>query len=111
MWVYEQLFGEIRQGIKGKCIYHDKSAFQDLRILKTKTLGNVLMLDGIVQTTEKDEFIYHEMLTHPLVLSHSNPEKVLVIGAGDGGVLRELLKHKTVKKAVLVEIDKDALLI
>ena len=102
MWFYEVLYPDIKIGIKGKLIHRKKTAYQDLRIYNTPRFGNTMTLDGAIQTTEKDGFIYHEMLTHPLLLSCPNPEKILVIGAGDGGVLREVLKHK-VDKVFLVE--------
>ncbi|MBL2480688.1 spermidine synthase, partial [Klebsiella pneumoniae] len=66
---------------------------------------NMLILDGMVMTTEKDEFVYHEMVAHVPLFTHPNPENVLVVGGGDGGVIREVLKHPSVKKATLVEID------
>ncbi len=108
MWFYESLYPDIKIGIKGKLIYKKKTPFQNLRIYETPRFGNMLALDGTIQTTEKDEFIYHEMLTHPLLLTYPNPQEVLVIGAGDGGVLREVLKHK-VKKVSLVEIDAEVI--
>jgi spermidine synthase len=74
-------------------------------IFKNGLYGTVLVLDGVVQTTEKDEFVYHEMITHVPMLQHGNAQNVLIIGGGDGGSLREVLKHKTVKKAVLIDID------
>jgi spermidine synthase len=111
MWFYETLYPHIKLGIRGKLIYKKRTPYQDLRIYDTDYFGKMLTLDGAIQTTEKDEFIYHEMLTHPLVLSHPKPEKVLIIGAGDGGVLREILKHETVKQAYLVEIDNEVILL
>ena len=75
------------------------------QILDTFEYGRILVLDGIVQLSERDEFIYHEMITHLPLFSHSNPKRVLIVGGGDGGVLREALKHP-IKNAVLVEIDK-----
>lgn len=108
MWAYEKLYPDIETGIEGELLFEKKTPYQDLKIYQTSILGRVLFLDGTIQTTEKDEFIYHEMLTHPLLLAHPNPEKVLIIGAGDGGVLREVLKHD-IKKAVLVEIDEDVI--
>lgn len=108
MWFYETLYPDIKIGIKGKVIYKKKTHFQDLRIYDTPRFGKTLTLDGAIQTTEKDEFIYHEMLTHPLFLTYPNPQKVLVIGAGDGGVLREVLKHK-VSQVYLVEIDNEVI--
>lgn len=108
MWFYERLYPDIKIGVKGKLIYKKKTHFQDLRIYKTPRFGNMLTLDGAIQTTAKDEFIYHEMLTHPVLLSCPNPKKVLVVGAGDGGILREVLKHK-VEKAYIVEIDNEVI--
>ena len=69
-------------------------------------VGKVLFLDGLVQTTEKDEFFYHEMLVHPPMMTHPEPRKVLVIGGGDGGCVREILKHRTVESVDVVEIDE-----
>jgi spermidine synthase len=82
----------------------EKTPFQKIEIYETESYGRVLMLDGLVQTTEKDEFFYHEMLVHPALMSHPAPRDVLIIGGGDGGALREALRHR-VRSAVLVEID------
>jgi len=82
----------------------ERSSCQKIEIFDTEFFGRVLMLDGLVQTTIKDEFFYHEMLVHPALLSHPNPEEVLIIGGGDGGALREVLLYP-VKRATLVEID------
>jgi spermidine synthase len=108
VWFYESLYPDIKIGIKGKIVYKKKTPYQDLRIYQTPRFGRMLTLDGAIQTTQNDEFIYHEMLTHPLLLSHPDAKNVLVIGAGDGGVLREVLKHK-VKQVILVEIDSDVI--
>jgi spermidine synthase len=83
----------------------EKTEFQDLAVIDTVEFGRMLVLDGMVMTTIKDEFVYHEMVAHPALFTHPNPEMVLVVGGGDGGVIREVLKHPKVKKAVLVEID------
>jgi len=105
-WFYESLFPSVKLGLKVKeTLVSKKSAYQKINILDTYEFGKVLVLDGIVQTTEADEFIYHEMLTHLPMLSHSHPKRVLIIGGGDGGVLREVLKHP-VKEVFLVEIDE-----
>ncbi len=85
-------------------LYEGRSKFQRIEIIRNKDYGRVLLLDGLVQTTEKDEFYYHEMLVHPAMASHPRPDRVLIIGGGDGGALREVLKHP-VEKAWLVEID------
>ena len=82
------------------------SKYQEIAILDTYALGRMLVLDGIVQTTIADEFVYHEMITHIPLFTHKNPKKVLVVGGGDGGAIREILKHPSVEKAVLCEIDE-----
>ena len=86
-------------------LYSAKSEYQTIDILETQGLGKVLLLDGLVMTTERDEFFYHEMISHIPMNSHPNPEKVLVIGGGDGGTVREVLKHDTVREVILCEID------
>jgi spermidine synthase len=106
MWFYESLFPSVRLGLKvKKTIVSQNSDFQKIEILDTYEFGRVLVLDGVVQTTEGDEFIYHELLSHLPLLSHPHPERVLIIGGGDGGILRETLKHP-LKEVFLVEIDK-----
>ena len=82
-----------------------KTRFQEMEIHETDSFGRVLLLDGLVQTTERDEFFYHEMLVHPALTAHPRPEDVLIIGGGDGGALREVLRHR-VARATLVEIDE-----
>jgi len=89
-----------------KNILHKKSKFQEIDIIENRTYGKVLFIDKTFQLTEKDEFIYHEMLAHIPLFSHENPEKVLIIGGGDGGLARECLRHN-IKKIYLVEIDED----
>ncbi|KAL7422547.1 saccharopine dehydrogenase (NADP+, L-glutamate-forming) [Cryptotrichosporon argae] len=89
-----------------KILHHEKSLFQDVLVFESETYGNVLVLDGAVQVTERDEFSYQEMITHLPMAAHPNPENVLVVGGGDGGVIREVLKHDTVKKVTLVDIDE-----
>lgn len=86
-------------------IFTEQTEFQHLAVVDTYELGKALILDGIVQTTEFDEFIYHEMIAHPAMLSHPKPECVLVIGGGDGGAVREIIKHPSIKHVDLVEID------
>lgn len=84
----------------------EKTKYQDLLVFKSTDYGNVLVLDGAIQATERDEFAYQEMITHLAMNSHPNPRKVLVIGGGDGGVLREVVKHDSVEEAVLCDIDE-----
>ena len=88
-----------------RTLYHEKSPFQEIAILDTAEFGRMLVLDNVIQTTIKDEFTYHEMITHVAVNTHQNPKKALVIGGGDGGSVRELVKHKSLEKVVLCEID------
>ncbi len=76
-----------------------------LEMVETEEWGRMLLLDGMVMTSIKDEFVYHEMVAHVPLFTHPNPEHVLVVGGGDGGVIREVLKHPSVKKATLVDID------
>jgi spermidine synthase len=83
----------------------EQTDFQDLAMVETEEWGTMLLLDGMVMTTDRDEFVYHEMVAHPALFTHPNPEHVLVVGGGDGGVIREILKHPKVKRAVLVDID------
>ncbi|XP_067826749.1 spermidine synthase [Heptranchias perlo] len=90
-------------------LYHQKSPFQDVVVFKSKTYGNVLVLDGVIQCTERDEFAYQEMIANLTLCSHPNPKKVLIIGGGDGGVLREVVKHSAVESVAQCEIDEDVI--
>ncbi|EPQ29908.1 uncharacterized protein PFL1_02581 [Pseudozyma flocculosa PF-1] len=89
-----------------RILHTERSKFQDVLVFESTTYGNVLVLDGVIQCTERDEFSYQEMIAHLPLASHPNPERVLVIGGGDGGVLREVVKHDSVKEAVLCDIDE-----
>ncbi|AVQ38995.1 spermidine synthase [Clostridium botulinum] len=110
MWLKEnQISDPVLHYKFTKTLLNKKTPFQELTIIKSKTLGNMLLLDGIVQTTEKDEYVYHEMITHIPLFTHPNPKKVLVVGGGDGGTIREVLKHPSVEKAVLCEIDEEVI--
>lgn len=87
-------------------VHHEKSKYQDVLIFESSDYGMVLVLDNVIQCTERDEFSYQEMITHLAMNSHPNPKKVLVIGGGDGGVLREVVKHECVEEATLCDIDE-----
>jgi spermidine synthase len=90
----------------GKVLFSDNSPFQKVEVFETDSqLGRVLTLDDLMMTTEGDEYHYHEMIAHIPMMQHPCPKSVLVIGGGDGGTIREVMKHKTVEKAVLCEID------
>ena len=89
-----------------RTLFEGKSQYQDIAIYDNDSLGRVLTLDGIIQITECDEFVYQEMMAHVPIFSHENPENVLIIGGGDGGILREVLRHKRIKRIVMAEIDQ-----
>lgn len=88
-----------------KTLHTEQTPFQSMDVIDTEQFGRMLVLDGMVMTTIKDEFVYHEMISHVALNTHPNPENVLVIGGGDGGAIREIVKNPKVKKATLVEID------
>jgi spermidine synthase len=92
-----------------KVLYKGKSQYQEIWVVENPYFGRMLILDGIVQLTERDEFFYHEMLTHVVMHAHPNPKRVVVIGGGDGGVVREVLKHRSVEKVYLVELDEEVI--
>jgi len=87
-------------------LFNEKSEYQHVMVLKSKHWGNVLILDGVIQLTTRDESSYQEMITHLPMYSHANPENVLIVGGGDGGVVREVVKHPCVKNIHICEIDK-----
>lgn len=89
-----------------KILHHEKSKYQDVLLFSSTDHGTVLVLDNVIQCTERDEFSYQEMIAHLALFSHPNPKRVLVVGGGDGGVLREVIKHECVQEAVLVDIDE-----
>lgn len=86
-------------------LFSEESAYQKVEVYATDTWGNLMVIDGMVMLSEKDEFVYHEMLTHPAMFSHPSPKKVLIIGGGDGGTAREVLRHGSVERVDMVEID------
>ena len=86
-----------------------QSAFQDIMIFESAAHGRVMLLDGVVQITEADEFVYQEMIAHVPLLAHGAAARVLIIGAGDGGVLRRVLAHRGTRRAVMVEIDGEVI--
>lgn len=86
-------------------LFSEQSDFQKIEVFQTESHGKLLAHDDLVMTTDKDEFIYHDMITHVPLFVHPNPKKVLIIGGGDGGTAREVLRHTSVEKCVMVEID------
>ncbi len=85
-------------------LYREKSPYQLIEVIENRDFGRILFLDGLIQTTERDEFFYHEMLIHPAFVTHPKPENILVIGGGDGGALKEVLRYP-IERSFLVEID------
>lgn len=104
-WYEETLYPEWHQAMRIDRVIEQESGIQDLQIFENERFGRVLGLDGVVQTTQADEFVYHEMLAHVPLIAHGNPKQVLIIGGGDGGILREVVRHHEVERIVMVEID------
>ncbi len=106
LWFTEDQSKDVRFSFRVKeQLFHGKSKYQTLDYYDSYEFGRVMVLDDIIMLTEKDEFIYHEMITHPAFMIHPNIEKVLIIGGGDGGTLREVLRHSQVRSPELVDID------
>lgn len=106
LWFTEKQTPDVALSCKVKrTLYRVKTHYQDLAVLETFRFGRMLVLDGMVQATEMDEFVYHEMIAHVPMLTHASPANVLVVGGGDGGTIRELLKHPQLEEVTLVEID------
>jgi spermidine synthase len=107
LWFTEEQTKDLTISCRVKQVLHqEQTPFQSLAVLDTDQFGRMLVLDNIIQTTVKDEFIYHEMITHVALNTHPAPKKVLVIGGGDGGAVREIIKHQSIEKAVHCEIDR-----
>lgn len=109
-WFFEGLYPDIGYGFEVSNVLFGpkKSDFQEVTVLETPSLGRVLVLDDVVQFSERDERIYHEMMAHPVVdfsLSRSERMRIMIIGGGDGGIVRELLKHESVGEIIVVDID------
>jgi spermidine synthase len=105
-WFTETLYPDFQQRLQiSKVLFETRTEFQHLLIFENPRFGRVMALDGVVQTTERDEFCYHEMLAHVPILAHGGVRRVAIVGGGDGGALREVLKHD-VERAVMVEIDR-----
>jgi len=106
LWCTEQEGELIRTGWATEKVYFSgRSEFQRVDVIETKAYGTMLLLDGLVMITDADEFIYHEMISHIPVCLHPNPKRVVVIGGGDGGTVRELLKYPEIEHITLCEID------
>lgn len=107
---HEKLYCHLGQHfLIDKLLYKNKTDYQEIMIFENSFFGKIMVIDDIVQTTEKDEFIYHEMLTHIPIFSHGSIKNVLIIGGGDGGILREVCRHKNIESITMVEIDRNVI--
>ncbi|MGH1483225.1 MAG: polyamine aminopropyltransferase [Geminicoccales bacterium] len=105
-WIEETLHEDFRFKMKvDRILFEGRSENQHVAVVENSTFGRTLYLDGVLQTSERDEFIYHEMLTHLPILAHGDASNVLIIGGGDGGMLEEVLKHRSIDAVTMVEID------
>jgi spermidine synthase len=109
-WFYDRISEDFIQlhRIEEK-LYSGQTKFQSIEIIRTGSFGRCLVLDGKIQSSDFDEFIYHEALVQPAMVTHPRPEKVYIAGGGEGATLREILSHKTVKKAVMIDIDEEVI--
>lgn len=111
-WFEENLEAEKGRGLRieiEKKLEDFKTEYQHLKVFQTKAFGKMLVLDNAIMLTDYDEFAYHEMITHIALNTHPNPKKVLVIGGGDGGAIREIAKHKNVEEIHLCDLDKEVI--
>mmetsp|Transcript_7337 Transcript_7337/g.18196 ORF Transcript_7337/g.18196 Transcript_7337/m.18196 type:complete len:314 (-) Transcript_7337:235-1176(-) len=107
LWLEEDLGDDYRWSYRvTQVLFSGKSEYQEVDLVDTPTWGKVLLLDGKMQSTEADELFYHELLVHPALLHHPNPKTVMIMGGGEGATAREVLRHSTVEKVVMVDIDK-----
>ncbi|MCX8196599.1 MAG: polyamine aminopropyltransferase [Acidilobaceae archaeon] len=108
VWIIEwdtPTYGHIK-AVK-RVMYQGRSKYQEIWLVETYEFGKLLLLDGKSQSSEHDEFVYHEALVHPAMLLHPRPQRVLILGGGEGATLREVLKHRSVEEVVMVDIDED----
>ena len=108
LWIQENQTANLALKARVKeTLFTKKSKYQEIGIFDTEEFGRMLVLDGVFQTSEVEEFVYHEMIVHVPFYTHKNPERILIIGGGDGGSAREALRHKEVQEVRMVEIDGD----
>jgi thermospermine synthase len=107
-WYEETIDDDLKWSFALNSVLHQgTSEYQDIALLDTKRFGKVLVIDGKMQSAERDEFIYHECLIHPALLFHPNPKTVFIMGGGEGSAAREILKHTTIEKVVMCDIDQE----
>jgi spermidine synthase len=109
-WFFDRISRDLMQvhSIE-EMVYSGQTKFQKVEIIKTGAFGKCLVLDDKIQSSDFDEYVYHESLVHPALLTHPHPEKVFIAGGGEGATLREVLSHKTVTRAVMIDIDPDVI--
>lgn len=107
-WFLEPIFPDLAVMLRVRqVLYSGETAYQKVEVLESKVFGRSLVLDGKTQSTERDEHIYHEALVHPAMLMHPGPQAVFIAGGGEGGTLREVLAHRSVERAVMVDLDRE----
>ena len=107
-WFVESVYPDLAVMLRiRKAFYSGETAFQKVEVLESDVFGRSLVLDGKTQSTEKDEFVYHESLVHPAMLCHPNPKSVFIGGGGEGGTLREVLAHNTIEQATMLDLDRE----
>ena len=107
-WFVESVYPDLAVMLRiRKVFYSGETAFQKVEVLESDVFGRSLVLDGKTQSTEKDEFVYHESLVHPAMLCHPNPKSVFIGGGGEGGTLREVLAHNTVEQTTMLDLDRE----
>lgn len=107
VWFTERQTDAVTIGLKVKAVlWRERTPYQELAVVESEAYGRVLILDGAIQTTERDEYVYHEMIAQVPLAVHPHPRRVAVIGGGDGGAIREILRHPAVEEAHLIEIDE-----
>lgn len=105
-WFSEAALGYAMSLEINKKLHEEQSPYQKIEIFETRTFGNLMTLDGITMLTARDNFVYHEMMSHPALYNHQNPKDVAIVGGGDCGTLKEVLKHDTVKQVTQIELDE-----
>lgn len=107
LWICEEHQGTVRLCFRvKKTLFSERSRFQQIDVVQTRGHGNMLLNDGVVMLCERDEYVYHEMIAHVPLFVHPSPARVLIVGGGDGGTAREVLRHESVEQVVMVEIDE-----
>ena len=110
LWLTEEQTEDLRLSLRvTETLFHKKTPYQELLIVDTPEYGRTLVLDGAIQLTERDEFCYSEMMAHVPICAHPNPKKVLIVGGGDGAILREVLRHPEVETCTLIDIDREVI--